>query len=254
MAILRRMFSAFAIAALLTASQATAAELTIYSGGGVQTGLSETVKLYEKGGSAKVSLTFMPMGPLTQRLADGLASDIVIVPQAMMDKAVGAGVVEKDTVVDVGRLAIGVAVNASAPAPDISTPKAFKQALLSAQSIVYVDPARGTSGVHVAKVLERLGIAEAVKAKTTLGEGGYVVAPVGRGEIELGILQITEILPVPGVKLVGPLPPELQSETLYQGAVMATSSRKTEARDFLAFIRSPDIRKMFASKGFIETP
>ncbi len=80
------------------------------------------------------------------------------------------------------------------------------------------------------------------------------MAPVGRGEIELGIHQITEILPVPGVKLAGPLPPALQNETLYRGAVMATSGRKTEARDFLSFVRSPDIREMFRAKGFIEKP
>ena len=254
MTILRRMLSAFAVVAALSVSHATAAELVIYSGGAVQTGLSETAKQYEKGRGVKVSVTFMPMAPLTQRLADGLASDIVVLTQAAMEKAAGASVVDKDTVVDVGRVAIGVAVGANAAAPDISTPEALKQALLNAKSIVYIDPARGTSGAHVAKVLERLGIAEAVKSKTTLGEGGYIVAPVGRGEVELGIHQITEILPVPGVKLVGPLPRELQSETLYQGAVMAASSRKTEARDFLTFIRSPDIRRMFAAKGFIETP
>jgi molybdate transport system substrate-binding protein len=254
---LTRMFSAFALSLTLALTLWVApasADLTIYSGGGVQSGLSETAKLYEKARAMKVSVTFMPMGPLTNRLAEGLTSDIVVLTKEYMTKAVDAGKVETGTVVDVGRVGVGVAVNENAPAPDISTPEAFKQALLAAKSIVYIDPARGTSGAHVAKVLDRLGIAEAVKAKTTLGDGGYVVAPVGRGEIELGIHQITEIMPVPGVKLVGPLPPELQSETQYQGAVMATSARKAEAADFLTFLRSADIRKMFAAKGFIETP
>jgi len=247
------LFSAFAVALGLSAAPASA-DLTIYSGGAVQSGLSETAKLYEKNRAMRVSVTFMPMGPLTNRLADGLAADIVVLTKEHMDKAIMAGKVEKDTVADVGRVAMGVAVGANAPAPDISTTEAFKQALLNAKSIVYIDPARGTSGAHVVKLLDRLGIAEAVKAKTTLGEGGYIVAPVGRGEVELGIHQITEILPVPGVKLVGPLPPELQNETLYQGAVLAASERKADARDFLSFVRSADIRKMFGAKGFIETP
>jgi molybdate transport system substrate-binding protein len=253
---LSRMLSAFTLAAALALAAAptpASADLVIYSGGAVQAGLSDTARLYEKARATKVSVTFMPMGPLTARLAEGLTADIVILTREHMEKAVAAGKVDKETVTDVGRTAIGVAVGANAPAPDISTAEAFKQALLNAKSIVYIDPARGTSGAHVAKLLDRLGIAEAVKAKTTLGEGGYIVAPVGRGEVELGIHQITEILPVPGVKLVGPLPAELQSETVYQGAVLAGAAGKDTARDFLVYVRSAEIRKLFADKGFIET-
>lgn len=244
--------SAMAFSACL--GQASAAGLTVYSGGAVQSGLTEAARLYEQQRGVKIDLTFMPMGPLTQRLSEGLAADIVVLTEDRMSAAMASGAVDKQTRMDVGRVAMGVAVKANAPVPDISTPEAFKQALLAAKSIVYIDPARGTSGAHVVKVLEQLGITDAVKGKTTLGTGGYVVAPVGRGEIELGIHQITEILPVDGIKLVGPLPPALQNETLYQGAVMSASSSKTEAESFLSFIRSTEIRQVFIAKGFVERP
>jgi molybdate transport system substrate-binding protein len=233
-------------------ASAFAADLTIYSGGAVQSGLTDAAKRYEAKQGIKIELNFMPMGPLSQRLAEGLVADLVVLTADRMSNAVKAGQVEKESAVEVGRVAIGVAVNAKASSPDISTPEALKQTLLAAKSIVYIDPARGTSGAHVVKMLEQLGIADAIKPKTTLGSGGYVVEPVGRGEIELGIHQITEILPVQGVKLAGPLPPPFQSETVYQGAVMQASEHKAEARGFLALLRSPEIRQAFAAKGFIE--
>jgi molybdate transport system substrate-binding protein len=238
----------------LTISAVSAADLTVYSGGAVQSGFAEAASLYGRKAGAQIDVTFMPMGPLTQRLTEGLLGDVVVLTQDRMTAAVTSGLVDKEGITDIGRVAIGVAVNAKAPSPDISTPEALKQALLAAKSITYIDPARGTSGAHVAKTLERLGIADAVKAKTTLGEGGYIVAPVGRGEIELGIHQITEILPVEGVKLVGPLPPTLQSETLYQAAIMSASNRKAQGQAFLTFVRSPEIRQLFTAKGFIERP
>jgi molybdate transport system substrate-binding protein len=124
-------------------------------------------------------------------------------------------------------------VNEKAPLPDISTVDAFRRTLLAAKSVVYVDPKVGTSGKHVAEMLERLGIAREVNAKARLGQGGYIVEPVGRGEIELGIHQISEILPVKGVKLAGPLPPELQTYTTYVAAPVAQSRLALEFIDYL---------------------
>jgi molybdate transport system substrate-binding protein len=228
------------------------ADLTIYSGGAVKSGLTEAVERFQKEKGIKIELNFMPMGPLAKKMDEGLAADIVVLSEDRVPAASASGKIDKDTIVEVGRVAIGVAVNEKAPAPDISTPEAFKQALLAAKSIVYIDPARGTSGAHIAKVLEQLGIADEVKGKTTLGESGHVVEPVGKGEIELGIHQITEILPVKGIKLVGPLPSALQKETVYQGAMMSGSAHKAEAASFLKFVRSQEIRDIFKAKGFLE--
>lgn len=189
---------------------AAAQELSIFSGGAVKTAITAAAENYQTRKAAKFALEFHPMGPLVQKLAGGAIPDIVIVTQETISDLESMGLILRDTATEVGSVGIGVAVHENAPIPDISTPEALKAALLAAKSIVYIDPTRGTSGRHFAGVLERLGIAEAMKAKTTLGLGGFVVEPVGRGEIELGVHQITEILPVKGVKLVGPLPQAMQ--------------------------------------------
>lgn len=234
------------------AHAAMADSVTIYSGGAVKSALTEAASAFEKQKGTKIEIEFHPMGPLTKKLAAGSIPDIVILTREVMDKEEKTPALAGRPQTEVGRVEIGVAVQQDAPAPDISTPEAFKNALLAAKSIVYIDPARGTSGKHLAGVFERLGVAEALKPKTTLGSGGYVVEPVGRGEIELGIHQIPEILPVKGVKLVGPLPAALQKETVYVGAVTASARNATDAQNFLAYLRTSEVRSIFAEKGFIE--
>jgi molybdate transport system substrate-binding protein len=147
----------------------------------------------------------------------------------------------------IARVGIGVAVNEKAPSPDISTVEAFRRTLLAAKSVVYIDPKVGTSGKHVAEVLARLGIADEVNAKAKLGQGGYIVEPVGRGEIELGIHQISEILPVKGVKLVGPLPAELQKYTTYVAAPVKATALTAE---FIAYLTGPEARARLAAAGY----
>src|SRR2546430_10960303 len=121
-----------------------------------------------------------------------------------------------------------VDVRQGAPQPDISTVDAFKRALLEARSIVYNDPAIGaTSGIHFAAVLERLGIAEAVKPKTVLWKGGYAAEALLNGQAELCVHQISEILPVKGVVLVGPLPAELNKVTVYAGSIVGGDRKST---------------------------
>jgi molybdate transport system substrate-binding protein len=249
-----RFVSMTAAASVLAAlaGPAAANELTVYGGGAVKEGVTEAAAIYAKQKGVKFALEFYPMGPLTKKLAEGGTPDIVIVTQEVLDDIAKKGVVGRDPVTEVGRVGLGVAVREGAPAPDISTPEALKKTLLAAKSIVYIDPTVGTSGRHFASVLERLEIVEAMKSKTSLGKAGYVVEPVGRGEIEVGVHMITEILPVKGVKLVGPLPAALQKETVYVGALTAAARNRTEALGFLAFLRTPEIRSIFAGKGFME--
>jgi molybdate transport system substrate-binding protein len=248
----RSFVGAFLITGIAAALPAAAAEITIYSGGAVKSALVDAASSYEKQKGDKITIEFHPMGPLTKLLAEGSVPDIVILTREVMDEVEKKPVLAGAPQTEVGRVAIGVAVNQAAPAPDISTPEAFKATLLAAKSIVYIDPNRGTSGKHLAGVFDQLGIAEALRPKTTLGSGGYVVEPVGRGEIELGIHQITEILPVKGVKLVGPLPGALQKETVYVGAPTSAARDRQAAQAFLAYLRAPEVRALFAEKGFIE--
>ena len=147
---------------------------------------------------------------------------------------------------------MGVAVKEGAPRPDIATTEAFKKALLAAKSVAFVDPTRGTSGRHFAAVMEKLGIAAEMKPKSKTLPGGFVAELVAKGEAELAVHQITEILPVKGVVLVGPLPPELQKVTIYQAAATTKARDADAARAFLANLRSAEVRALAARKGFTE--
>src|SRR5438045_6854263 len=147
----------------------------------------------------------------------------------------------------IARVGIGVAVNEKAPSPDISTVEAFKRTLLAAKSVVYIDPKVGTSGKHVAEVLERLGIAREVNAKARLGAGGYIGEPVGKGEIELGLHQVSEIIPVKGVKLVGELPRELQKYTVYVAVPMKSSPTVLA---FIDHLTGPQAKSRLAQAGY----
>ena len=151
---------------------------------------------------------------------------------------------------DIARTGIGVAVRDGTPPPDISTPDALKQTLLAARSIVYVDPAIGaTSGIHFAGVLQRLGIAEAVKDKTVLWPGGYAAEALLKGQAELCVHQISEILPVKGVTLVGPLPRELQKITTYSAALSSRATTPEVGRAFIAFVSRPSFKAKLAAAG-----
>lgn len=230
---------------------AGAADISIYSGGAVKTALSEVATNYEKATGHHIAIEYAPVGTLMRRLADGDVPDLVVLTADVMPVAEAKGWAVPGTAIALGGVGVGVAVREGASAPDISTPEALKQALLAAKSITYIDPQKGTSGKHFAEVLRRLGIADAVKAKTTLGDAGYVVEPVARGEIELGIQQITEIIPVKGVKLVGPLPESLQKITVYSAAQSPAARHPEATQGFLAYLREAPNRAIFARKGFL---
>ena len=237
---------------MLPAGPAAANDLVIWSGGAAKGAVSEVIAGFTRSTSQGAVPDYAPMGTLMKRLAvEAGGADIVVLSAEAMEEAVKKGYVMPDSITEVGRVGVGVAVNQNAAAPDISSADAFKATLLAAKSIVMIDPATGTSGKHLAEVFERLGIADQLKAKTTYLAGGYVVEPVGKGEIELGLHQISEILPVKGVKLVGPLPAELQKVTIYQAAITARPLNLEAARAFLDQVRAPGVRAAFARKGFM---
>ena len=148
------------------------------------------------------------------------------------------------------RVGIGVAVREGAPQPDISTPEAVKRTVLAAKSIAYMDPSKGgTSGIHFTKVLEDMGIAAVVKPKAVLVDTGFAAERVATGEAELVVHQISEILPVKGVTLVGPLPREIQKVTVYAAAVTTKSEVRDAAKSFIAYLTAPTARPKFAAVG-----
>ncbi len=239
-------------AALLALSlAASAAELSVYSGGAVKAALDEVVAQYGAATGERATVTYMPVGTLMRSLGEGARPDVVVITADVLAAAEDQGWVVPGQAIALGGVGVGVAVNQASPAPDISTAEALKRTLLAAKSITYIDPEKGTSGKHFAEVLRRLGIAEQMKAKTRLGAAGYVVEPVARGEIELGIQQITEILPVKGVKLVGPLPEPLQKITLYMAAPTSWAGNAEAAKRFLRYLRGAEAGARFRSHGFL---
>ncbi|MFO0989748.1 MAG: substrate-binding domain-containing protein [Alphaproteobacteria bacterium] len=239
-------------AAALFAQPAGAAELRILSAGAAKPVIADAIPDFERRTGHTIAVDYTPVGPILKRLADGEQRDIVVLSAETMNEAAAKGWVAPESAAEVGRVGIGVAVREGAPRPDIATPEAFKRALLAAASVAYVDPERSTSGRHFAAVMETLGIAAAIKPKSKTLPGGFVAELVAKGEVELAVHQITEILPVKGVVLVGPLPPELQKVTIYQAAATTKARDAEAARAFLANLRSAEVRALAAKKGFTE--
>jgi molybdate transport system substrate-binding protein len=214
--------------------------IRVLSGGAVQTFVRP---LAESFADDKVEVEFQPMGKLVKTLAEGYPADVVVVTEEVLARLNLQGT-------PIARVGVGVGVHASAPLPDLSTAEAFKKTLLAAKSLIYMDPQIGTSGKHVAEVLSRLGLLDRVSAKAKLGTGGQVASAVARGEVELAIHQISEILPVKGVRFAGPLPPELQKLTVYVAAQVPSSKAAGVAARFIAHLSSAQARGSLAQAGY----
>jgi molybdate transport system substrate-binding protein len=173
----------------------------------------------------------------------------VLTPKAVDDLA-KEGKFVAGSRANLARVAVGVVVKDGTPKPDIGSVAAFKQALLAAKSVAYIDPAAGgSSGIYVAGLLDKLGIAGEVKPKAKLIPGGAVAEHVAKGEAELGIHQISEILPVKGVTLVGPLPAEIQNYTVYAAGLGAQAKEGDAAKALLKTLTSPAAAEVLKSKG-----
>ena len=240
---------ALAVLVAAFAARAEAAEIKVLSAGAVKAVIVDVSDAFEKQSGHKLTASFGTVGVTKQKLAAEPA-DVVIMTDVAIDEAIGHGAVVAGTRNDIARAGVGVGVKEGAPKPDISTPEALKKTLLAAKSLVYVDPAQGaTSGIHFASVLQKLGIADAVKSKTILWPGGYAAEAVLKGQAEIVVHQISEILPVKGVTLVGPLPKELQKITIYSAAIATKSENKDAARAFISYLVSPPIKAKFAQAG-----
>jgi len=238
-----------AVVLLAAATVAQAGEVRVISAGAVKSIVSDLAQAYEKETGNTVVMQFGPMGFVRQKLASDPA-DVVIMSDTVIEDTIAKGGVTAGSRTDIGRTGMGVGVRDGAPQPDISTVDAFKRALLEAKSIVYVDPASGaTSGVHFASVLQKLGIADAVKPKTKLVPGGYPAELVAKGEVDLVVHQISEIVPVKGVTLVGPLPKDLQKITVYSAGLAAKSANAELARGFMTFLTRPAFKPKLAEAG-----
>jgi molybdate transport system substrate-binding protein len=240
----------FSLALALWAVHGTyahAAEIRILSTNGVHSVMAEMVPAFERATGNKVSIAFENANRLLGKIKGGEAADLVIMTRPTINELSKLGKVAAGSDRDLARSGVGIAIRAGLPKPDISTPDKLKRALLQAKSITYSKS--GASGIHFAKVIERLGIADQVKAKSKLASGAAVGKLVAEGKVEMAAQQIPELLAVKGLQLVGPLPAELQEYTTFTAAVMAGAKQPQAAKAFIDFITTPAAVKVFKAKG-----
>ena len=227
----------------------------VVSAVGMRQVIADLEPRFEQATGYKLQVFFGSGAAIVKRLEEGEHADVVMLPRSGVDRLGDGGKLLTGSVVDLAMSHVGAAVREGAPEPDISTPEAFKRAMLAAQTVACPDPALGgSSGVHIAKVFEQLGIAEAMKSKLVLvgtpdqaeTMPGHLVA---RGEAEIGLHQLQELLAVPGIKVIGPLPGDLHGTFLFSAAVMADAVDVKAAKALVEFLTTPEARAVFKAKG-----
>lgn len=233
----------------MSAAPAAAAEIKILTAGAMKQVVLALQPEFEKQGHTLV-VDNDTAGALQKRIEGGEAFDVAVITPGAIDRLAESGKVTPASKTMLARVAIGVMVRPGAALPDISNVDAFKRMLMDAKSVAYIDPASGgSSGIYLDKLFEKMGIAHAVRAKAKLKRGGYVADLLVSGDAELGIHQISEIVPVKDVVLVGPLPPEIQNYTTYAGAVSATARDAGAAKAFIDLLAGPAGGAVLREKG-----
>ncbi|MFZ0350556.1 MAG: substrate-binding domain-containing protein [Pseudolabrys sp.] len=227
------------------------AEIKVMSAGAVKSVVSALGAEFERNAGNKLNLNFGTAGSLRERIKDGENADLVVLSESAIAELVKLGLVVADTVVDLGRTVTGVVVREGGSVPDISTPEAFKQAPLNARSVAYTDPkAGGSGGIMFSALLEKHGIAEAINKKAVLGKSGHdVTTSIAEGRAEIGTTFISEVLPVKGARVVGPLPGELHIANTYTAAIHARASSRSGAEALLRKLSDPTTRPRWIAAG-----
>ncbi len=243
-----------AAALWLAASAAAAADIKVLTAGAYKPVLLALVPAFEQSTGHRVTVDNDTAGALQRRVGGGEAFDVLVITPAALEALAKNGYLLTGSAQRVARVAIGVAVKQGAPLPDISSVAAFQQSLLAARAVATIDPvAGGSSGIYLWKWFEQVGIAAQLKPRAVLVPGGLVAQRLLTGEADLAIHQISEILAVPGVTLVGPLPAEIQNHTVYAAAVSATARNAEAARSLVDWLVSGPARKVLLDKG-MEAP
>jgi molybdate transport system substrate-binding protein len=241
-----------AVLILLTAAAAQADEINVMTSGALSAALRELAPAFERASGS--TLTIVSGGSVAgatdsipDRLQRGERTDVLIMAAAGIDDLAKAGRAVAGSRVDLARSSIGVAVRAGTRMPDIGSVDALKRTLLNAASVAY---SSSVSGVYIStELFARLGIADQMRAKSRRVESEPVAAVVARGEAEIGFQQISELRPVAGVEVVGPLPAEVQRVTVFSAAAATNSANPDGGRKLIAFLASPDASGAIARSG-----
>jgi len=242
----KRIAMGLVVGALL--AQAAAAEITVLSAGAIQPGLAAAAAAFEKQTGHAVKITYATAPQIAARVGGGETFDVVIAPPAVLDELANAG--KLGDRLSVGRVGVGVAVRAGAPVPDISSAEALKRSLLAAESLVFN---RASTGMYVETLLKNMGIYEQVEGKTTRYADGtavheHVLKGQGR-EMEFGAIPDILLHRDEGLRLVGPLPAEVQNYTSYAAAPMTAAPSAEVARTFVRFLGSAAAKALFTASG-----
>jgi molybdate transport system substrate-binding protein len=240
-----------ALFGITAGSTARAAEIRLLSASALHPAIDALIPDFEKSSGHKVTVAYGTAGAVADRVQKGEAADIVISSVPMIDRLQAQGKVVAGDRVIIAKVGVGAFVRKGAAKPDISSVDAFKRSMLAARSIAYPDPAGGgASGIYVASLLERLGVAAEMKPKTKLSTLGTLYVSVASGEVEIGFNQVSEILAQPTVELAGPLPPAIQNYTQFAPGIVTGSSQADAARALVTFLYSPAAKTVLKAKGF----
>jgi molybdate transport system substrate-binding protein len=229
-------------------------ELTVLSLIPLKEAVSDALAKFEKDTGRPVSVHFVNRSQLKAGLHGSEHPDVVMASEEVIAELEKAGQTQKETRSGLGRTGLGVATPQAAAAIDLTSPEAFKQAILQSKSLIYADPSENAGGQQVKTLIEKLELSAAVKAKTQLGTGNNPVAPVGFGDVAMGVYSINEILLAKGAKLAGPLPAPLQVWIRYDAAMVAGAPNQSEAKQLMAYLLGAQAKQSFASKGFEAIP
>ena len=235
---------------------ARADELRVLAAGATESTLRAVLADYEARSGDRLRIAYGGVGQLRDRVVSGEPADVLVATPAVLGELEAKALVRAGSRLDLGTVGGGVAVRAGAARFPIGTPEELKAALLAADEIYFPDPASTTAGAWLLSVADRLGAGDEVRRKARTAPGGkqamqLLARSTGRA---VGVTQISEILSVAEVALVGPYPPALQKPTTYSGVVLAGAARPDAARDFLRFLGSPAVQARFRTAGFEPVP
>jgi len=234
----------------IMAQPAAAAEIKVLTTGAFKAVVVALVPEFEKATGHKVVVDNGTVGQLQQRVDGGETFDVLVLSPKGIEDYIKSGKIAPGSNARLAKVGVGVMVKEGAPKPDVSTVESFKQALFPAKTGVYIDPASGgSSGIYVADLLVKLGIADQIKPKAKLQKGGHVSDLVKAGEAEIGIHQISEIVGQPGVTMVGPLPAEIQNYTVYVVGLSTGAKEAEAAKAFIKVLTGPSAAGVLKSKG-----
>jgi molybdate transport system substrate-binding protein len=213
------------------------AEIKVIASGGLKAAYVQLVPVFERENGYKVASVFAGSTDIMKRIGAGEAFDLVIMPGTFIDDLTKLGKIAPGSRVDLAKSGIGVAVRSGAPKPDISSGEALKRAMLAARSIAYSSSA---SGIYLAGLFQRMGIADALEARIKQSPPGTPVGElIARGEAEVGFQQVSELLPIGGIDFLGPLPPEIQHFTVFAGGLRVGAQAPEGAKALMRFITAP---------------